>query len=79
MAGHGARGLAEAWRLRELTVERLGDDVLLFHVPLPVRFKTKSGTVIERTLEVKDKAEDFYDDSLMRELDEGGFIAGLYK
>jgi aminopeptidase N len=41
-------------------VQKLSDDVLLFNVPLPVRFKAKSGAVIERTLEVKDKAEDFY-------------------
>ena len=40
-------------------VQRLSDDVLLFNVPLPVRFKTKSG-VVDRVLNVKDKAEDFY-------------------
>jgi len=41
-------------------VQKLSDDVLLFTVPLPVRFKAKSGAVVERILEVKDKAEDFY-------------------
>src|SRR5262249_41144638 len=39
--------------------QRLSEDVLLFHVPLPVRFKMKSG-VVERTFDVKAKAEDFY-------------------
>jgi len=33
VAGHGARRLAEAWRLRELTVERLGEDVLITGYP----------------------------------------------
>ena len=41
-------------------VQKLSDDVLLFNVPLPVRFKSKSGVVTERTLAVKEKAEDFY-------------------
>jgi aminopeptidase N len=41
-------------------VQKLSEDVLLFNVPLPVRFKSKSGAVVERTLEVKDKSEDFY-------------------
>jgi len=41
-------------------VQKLSDDVLLFSVPLPVRFKSKSGVVTERTLTVKEKAEDFY-------------------
>ena len=40
-------------------VQKLSDNVLLFDVPLPIRFKTKSG-VVERTLAVKAKAEDFY-------------------
>jgi len=40
-------------------VQKLSEDVLLFNVPLPVRFKTKSG-IVERTLDVKEKAEDFY-------------------
>jgi aminopeptidase N len=34
--------------------------VLLFNVPLPVRFKTKGGGLVEKTLEVKARAEDFY-------------------
>jgi diaminohydroxyphosphoribosylaminopyrimidine deaminase/5-amino-6-(5-phosphoribosylamino)uracil reductase len=33
VAGHGARRLADAWRLRELTVERLGEDVLIKGYP----------------------------------------------
>ena len=33
VAGHGARRLAEAWRLREPTVERLGEDVLITGYP----------------------------------------------
>lgn len=41
-------------------VQKLSDDVLLFNVQLPVRFKGKSGAITERTLTVKDKAEDFY-------------------
>ncbi len=41
-------------------VQKLSDDVLLFNVPLPVRFKGKSGNVVERTLTVKEKSEDFY-------------------
>lgn len=41
-------------------VQKLSDDVLLFNVPLPVRFKGKSGSITERTLAVKEKAEDFY-------------------
>jgi len=40
-------------------VQKLSEDVLLFNVPLPVRFKLKSGTV-ERTVLVKEKVEDFY-------------------
>jgi aminopeptidase N len=37
----------------------VSENVPLFNVPLPVRFKTKSG-IVERTLAVKEKAEDFY-------------------
>jgi diaminohydroxyphosphoribosylaminopyrimidine deaminase/5-amino-6-(5-phosphoribosylamino)uracil reductase len=33
VAGHGARRLAEAWRLREPTLERLGEDVLITGYP----------------------------------------------
>jgi aminopeptidase N len=56
-------GWDERTRLAKLSiqqVQKLSDDVLLFNVPLLVRFKAKSGAVIERTLEVKDKSEDFY-------------------
>jgi len=49
----------KAARLSIQQVQKLSDDVLLFNVPLPVRFRTKSGTV-ERTLNVREKAEDFY-------------------
>ena len=51
---------AKLTKLSIQQVQKLSDDVLLFNVPLPVRFKTKSGAVVERTLEVKDKSEDFY-------------------
>ena len=40
-------------------VQKLGNNVLLFNVPLPVRFKTRSG-VVEQTVQVREKAEDFY-------------------
>jgi len=33
VAGRGAHRLAEAWRLREVTVERLGDDILVIGYP----------------------------------------------
>ncbi len=52
----------ERARLAKLSiqqVQKLSEDVLLFSVPLPVRFHLKSGPV-ERTLLVKEKAEDFY-------------------
>jgi aminopeptidase N len=39
--------------------QKLSDDVALFNLPLPVRFKTKAG-VIDKTITVKEKAEDFY-------------------
>lgn len=65
-AHHPELNVAYSWdertKLAKLSiqqVQKLSDDVLLFKVPLPVRFKTKAG-VIDRTLEVKDKAEDFY-------------------
>ena len=51
---------AKLARLSIAQVQKLSDDVLLFNVPLPVRFKSKSGAIVERTLEVKDKSEDFY-------------------
>jgi diaminohydroxyphosphoribosylaminopyrimidine deaminase/5-amino-6-(5-phosphoribosylamino)uracil reductase len=34
VAGRGAQRLAEAWRLRELTVERLGEDILVIGYPV---------------------------------------------
>jgi aminopeptidase N len=65
-AHHPELNIAYSWdertKLAKLSiqqVQKLSDDVLLFNVPLPVRFKTKSG-VVDRTLEVKEKAEDFY-------------------
>ena len=65
-AHHPELNVTYAWdertKLAKLSiqqVQRLSDDVLLFNVPLPVRFKTKSG-VVDRVLNVKDKAEDFY-------------------
>jgi len=66
-AHHPELNISYSWdertKLAKLSVQqvqKLSDDVLLFNVPLPVRFKGKSGAVIERTLEVKDKSEDFY-------------------
>jgi aminopeptidase N len=65
-AHHPELNVVYAWdertKLAKLTiqqVQRLSDDVLLFNVPLPVRFKTKSG-VVDRVFNVKEKAEDFY-------------------
>src|SRR6185295_16861751 len=39
--------------------QKLSEDVLLFNVPLTVRFKSKSGD-FDRRLRVREKAEDFY-------------------
>ena len=59
-------GVTYSWderaRLAKLSVaqnQKLSDDVLLFNVPLTVRFQGKSGRV-DRQLRVKEKAEDFY-------------------
>ncbi|MCI0744502.1 MAG: HEAT repeat domain-containing protein [Verrucomicrobia subdivision 3 bacterium] len=52
----------EKTKLAKITVEqkqKLSEDVLLFNVPLTVRFKTK-GTNTDRRFTVKEKAEDFY-------------------
>lgn len=52
----------ERAKLAKLSVaqtQRLSEDVLLFNVPLTVRFKSKSG-VTDRVIRVKEKAEDFY-------------------
>lgn len=65
-AHHPELTVSYAWdertKLAKVTVQqvqKLSEDVLLFNVQLPLRFKTKSGTV-ERTLTIKDKNEDFY-------------------
>jgi diaminohydroxyphosphoribosylaminopyrimidine deaminase/5-amino-6-(5-phosphoribosylamino)uracil reductase len=34
VAGRGAHRLAQAWRLRDVTVERLGDDILVTGYPM---------------------------------------------
>jgi diaminohydroxyphosphoribosylaminopyrimidine deaminase/5-amino-6-(5-phosphoribosylamino)uracil reductase len=34
VAGRGAHRLAQAWRLRDVTVERLGDDILITGYPV---------------------------------------------
>jgi aminopeptidase N len=59
-------GVSYSWdertKLAKLSVaqnQKLSDDVLLFNVPLTVRFQGKSGRV-DRQLRVKEKAEDFY-------------------
>jgi len=52
----------ERTKLAKVTVQqtqKLSDDVLLFNVPLTIRFKGKAGAV-DRTITVKEKAEDFY-------------------
>ncbi len=52
----------EQTRLAKLNVKQvqlLSENVLLFNFPLPVRFKTKAG-LVDRTLTVKAKDEDFY-------------------
>jgi aminopeptidase N len=65
-AHHPELGVAYSWddrtKLARLTIrqeQKLSEDVLLFQVPLTVRFKGKFGT-IDRELEVKALAEDFY-------------------
>ena len=40
--------------------QKLSEDVLLFHFPLTVRFKTKGGGVIDRQITVDQASEDFY-------------------
>ena len=52
----------ERTKLAKITVRQsqaVSEQVPLFKVPLPVKFKLKSG-VVEKTLTVKDRAEDFY-------------------
>jgi aminopeptidase N len=50
---------AKLAKLSVQQVQKLSDDVLLFDVPLTVRFKGKSGGV-DRELRVRRQAEDFY-------------------
>jgi aminopeptidase N len=40
--------------------QAVNDNVVLFNFPLPVRFKSKSGTGTERAFQVKQRTEDFY-------------------
>ncbi len=52
----------ERTKLAKLTVRQsqvVSEQVPLFNVPLPVKFKLKSG-VVEKMLTVKERAEDFY-------------------
>jgi aminopeptidase N len=52
----------EKAKLAKISIEqkqKLSEDVLLFNFPLPIRFKTKAGT-IDRTITVKERAEEFY-------------------
>jgi len=65
-AHHPEMGVTYSWderaKLAKLSIaqnQRLSDDVLLFSVPLTVRFQGKSGRV-DRQVRVKEKAEDFY-------------------
>lgn len=66
-AHHPELDISHSWderaKLAKLSiqqVQKLSEDVLLFNVPLPVRFKARSGAVTERTLQVKAQSEDFY-------------------
>lgn len=65
-AHHPELGFTYSWdaraRLAKLTVtqnQKLSEDVLLFNVPLTIRFKSKFGTV-DKTIQVKEKTADFY-------------------
>ena len=65
-AHHPELGVTYSWddraKLAKVSVsqnQRLSEDVLLFSVPLTVRFKGKFGT-IDRQLKIQQKAEDFY-------------------
>lgn len=52
----------EATKLARLSVKQtqaVSEKVLLFKFPLPVRFTTPTG-VVERTLDIKEKAEEFF-------------------
>jgi len=65
-AHHPELGISYSWderaKLAKLTVaqnQKLSEDVLLFNVPLTVRFKGASDTT-DRQIQVKEKSEDFY-------------------
>ncbi len=65
-AHHPELAVSYSWdertKLAKVSVQqnqKLSDDVLLFNVPLTIRFKSKSGTV-DKQITVKEKAEDFY-------------------
>ncbi len=65
-AGQPELGVAYAWdegsKLAKLTItqeQHVSDRVLLFNVPLPVRFKTQSH-VLDRQIRVEQKSENFY-------------------
>jgi aminopeptidase N len=65
-AGHPTLEVDYSWdaasKLARISVRQtqpVNESVVLFNFPLPLRFKTKSGTV-ERTLTVSQRSEDFY-------------------
>ena len=65
-AGHPQLDIAYTWdettklaRLNIRQTQKLSDRVLLFHLPLPVRFRTPAG-VTERTLNVSAAEENFH-------------------
>ena len=65
-AGHPDLNVTYGWderaKLAKVTVQqtqRVSEDVMLFNVPLTIRFKGKSGQK-DRVITVKEKAEDFY-------------------
>jgi aminopeptidase N len=65
-AHHPELAITYSWderaKLAKLTVaqnQKLSPDVLLFNVPLTVRFKGKFGT-LDKKIQVKDQTEDFY-------------------
>jgi aminopeptidase N len=65
-AHHPELDISYSWderaKLAKLAIaqnQKLSEDVLLFNVPLSIRFKGKFGT-IDKTIQVKERAEDFY-------------------
>ena len=65
-AHHPELKIAYAWdeksKLAKISVQqtqKIGDNVLLFHVPLPVRFKV-DGQAVNHTLPITKLAEDYY-------------------